>query len=101
MGTVVELGKQELDYVAERSIATLALPRLAVHWAVLNGKADALAILLEMGCSANPFKPKESQVRSSIAVESPLEICERLHGESSIGKRMKELLLHRMQLTAQ
>jgi ankyrin repeat protein len=65
--------------------------RTPVHWAVLNGNAEALEVLLRMGCSAHPPKPKVI-ARSSVANESPSEICERLHGSSELGRRIMGLL---------
>jgi acyl-CoA synthetase (AMP-forming)/AMP-acid ligase II len=66
--------------------------RTPVHWAVLNGKVAALKLLLEY-CSPNPPLPKQSSKRSSVATESPLQICERLYDiESDIGKEIRQLL---------
>jgi len=59
--------------------------RTPVHWAVLNGRVDALRILLEMGSSPCPPKPSVNK-RSSAAVESPLEMCDRLYGKAATGK---------------
>ena len=61
--------------------------RTPVHWAVLNGNVEALAILLEGGCSPNPCRPKASVVskKTSAALESPIEICERIHGDTEKG----------------
>ena len=51
--------------------------RTPVHWAVLNGKVEALRVLLEEGrCSADPPKPRIG-VRNCLtngAIESPMEI---------------------------
>ncbi len=66
--------------------------RTPVHWAVLNGKVDALRLLLDH-CSPTPPLPKNSNQRSTIAVETPLEICERLYADSETGKHMKRLLI--------
>lgn len=69
--------------------------RTPVHWCVLNGHVEALSILLEGGCSANPCQPKASIVnrKTSAAVESPLELCERLYGfESEKGRQFHDLL---------
>jgi hypothetical protein len=63
-----------------------------VHWAVLNGQVGALEILLQMGCSATPFKPKVNN-RSSAAVESPMEMCERLYDPTNKGKGAEIQLL--------
>ena len=57
-----------------------------LHWAVLNGRVDAVRALLKFGCNASPPKPKINN-RSSAAVESPLEICIRLYGESPTDER--------------
>eukprot|EP00980_Cylindrotheca_fusiformis_P010512 scaffold2331_cov126-Cylindrotheca_fusiformis.AAC.2 len=59
--------------------------RTAVHWAVLNGHVGSLEILLELGCSATPVKPKVNK-SSSAAVESPMEMCIRLYDVSTEGK---------------
>jgi len=68
--------------------------RTPVHWAVLNGKVKALQVLLEGGCSPDPPKPKSNR-RTSVAMESPLEICDRLYSDSAnnTGRQMRELLL--------
>jgi ankyrin repeat protein len=70
-----------------------------VHWAILNGRLEALKVLLQHGCSAMPPRPKRNN-RSSAAVESPLEICERLYGvKAGKGAEMRNLLLsHRTKL---
>jgi hypothetical protein len=68
--------------------------RTPVHWAVLNGKVEALAILLDGGCSPDPPKPKASSNRqTSAAIESPLQICERMYGGSDTGKQISAILL--------
>ena len=69
-----------------------------VHWAVLNSRPKALKILLDEGCCATPMKPKSNN-RSSAAVESPLEICDRLYGsepKDEKGVEMRQLLLSYM-----
>ena len=69
--------------------------RTAVHWAVLNGNTSALSILLENGCNPSPPKPKSNTSKRSTsgAIESPIEICERLYDVTcGVGKRMKGLL---------
>ena len=68
--------------------------RTPVHWAVLNGNVEALAILLEGGCSPSPCRPKASVVskKTSAALESPLEICERVHGDTEKGIAIRKLL---------
>ena len=65
--------------------------RTPVHWAILNGHADALAVLLDLGCSPNPVTPRVHK-RSSVALESPLEMNERLHSQSDLGSRIEGLL---------
>lgn len=64
-----------------------------MHWAVLNGRVEALEVLLEMGCSRTPFKPKSNN-RSSAAVESPMEMCQRLYdkADGGLGTRIFDLL---------
>ena len=96
-----------LRFVLEQWVARLCSPadekrdsrewrdnwsRTAVHWAVLNGNVESLRILLEMGCKANPVKLTASQMKSSIASESPMEICRRVHGDTPIGRKMSDLL---------
>ena len=68
--------------------------RTPVHWAVLNGNVEALAILLEGGCSPNPCRPKASVVskKTSAALESPIEICDRIHGDTENGIAIRKLL---------
>jgi acyl-CoA synthetase (AMP-forming)/AMP-acid ligase II/ankyrin repeat protein len=66
--------------------------RTPVHWAVINGKVEALRILLDGGCSSNPPKPKSNR-QTSVAIESPNEICDRLYGDSETGKLIQQLLL--------
>jgi acyl-CoA synthetase (AMP-forming)/AMP-acid ligase II/ankyrin repeat protein len=68
--------------------------RTPVHWAVLNGRVDALRILLEMGCSPCPPRPKANR-RSSAAVESPMELCDRVYGIETMGTgaEIRNLLL--------
>jgi len=65
--------------------------RTAVHWSVLNGHVDCLAMLIRAGCSTDPFMPKCSH-RTSAAMESPIQMCLRVHGQSSVGLRMLEIL---------
>jgi acyl-coenzyme A synthetase/AMP-(fatty) acid ligase/ankyrin repeat protein len=70
--------------------------RTPVHWAILNGRTEALRVALEMGSTPTPFKPRAGK-RTSVAIEYPFEICERLYppddatSSSSIdpGKREK------------
>jgi acyl-CoA synthetase (AMP-forming)/AMP-acid ligase II/ankyrin repeat protein len=66
--------------------------RTPVHWAVLNGNVQALEILLNGGCSANPYTPKSNR-QTSVAMESPLEICDRVYGNTDKGIAMRDLLL--------
>jgi ankyrin repeat protein len=57
--------------------------RTPVHWAVLNGKVGALEILLEAGYSANPPTPShKAKKQTSVEVETPLAICNRLYNDS-------------------
>jgi hypothetical protein len=65
--------------------------RTPVHWAVLNGNVEALEILLSRGCSARPRKPRII-AGSSVANESPAEICERVHGSSELGRKISSQL---------
>ena len=65
--------------------------RTPVHWAILNGKVDALEVLLEMGCSAKPPTPKFNK-SSNVALERPMKMAERIHGSSEVGNRIKNLL---------
>ena len=53
--------------------------RTPVHWAVLHGHAQVVEILLHNGFCADPLKPKETYRRTSVANESPMEICNRLY----------------------
>jgi ankyrin repeat protein len=64
--------------------------RTPVHWAVLNGRVDALKVALELGCTPTPYKPKAGK-RTSVAMEYPLELCDRLYPEdcSDEAKRAK------------
>jgi len=72
--------------------------RTPVHWAVLNGRVGALQILLEEGLSANPPSPsgRGAKNRSSVTIESPLEICNRLLAADSEEDMamVRQLLLH-------
>jgi ankyrin repeat protein len=74
------------------NVSLFAFVGTPVHWAVLNGQVGALEILLQMGCSATPFKPKVNN-RSSAAVESPMEMCERLYDPTNGGKGAEIQLL--------
>ena len=66
--------------------------RTPVHWAVLNGRFDALETLLEMGASPSPATHKV-KVRSSLETETPSEMAERLYGHSTQGKGAKIIQL--------
>jgi non-ribosomal peptide synthetase component F len=66
--------------------------RTPVHWAVINGHVEALNVLLESGCDPNPLKSKHGHKRTSAAIESPLEVCDRLYSGTKTGKLMKKLL---------
>lgn len=65
--------------------------RTPVHWAVLNGRVSALEVLLKSGASPSVQRPKVN-IRSSAAVESPLEMADRLYGHVSKGQDIVELL---------
>ena len=68
--------------------------RTPVHWAVLNGKVRALQVLMEEGFDPDPRKPKKPGRRTSVAIESPMEICTRVYKESDeIGTQIRKLLL--------
>ncbi|KAG7349146.1 non-ribosomal peptide synthetase family protein [Nitzschia inconspicua] len=66
--------------------------RTAVHWATLNGRVQALRVLLERGCNPSPTQPNPNKY-TSMAKETPLEICQRVHGGTGIGFEMERLLL--------
>jgi hypothetical protein len=71
--------------------------RTPVHWAVLNQRISALRILLDGGCSAFPLKPKSGATKrtTSVQIETPLEICERLYCDSpAIGEEIRGLLIN-------
>jgi hypothetical protein len=65
--------------------------RTAVHWATLNGRVEALRTLLDRGCQPAPTQPKTNKY-TSMANETPLEICRRVHGGTEIGLEMERLL---------
>jgi len=67
--------------------------RTAVHWAILNSHLASLEILLRMGASPKPFwrGPKASK-RTSAAIEEPMEMAERIHGNGA-GNLFREMLL--------
>ena len=70
--------------------------RTPVHWAVLNGRADALEVLLRAGCSPDPPRPtnRGASKGTSVHVEKPLEICDRLFNNSDpCWARIRQLLL--------
>jgi len=69
--------------------------RTPVHWAVLNGRTSALEVLLDGGSSAFPPKPKSGVSKRSTGalIETPLEMCIRLYGDTvGIGKEISLLL---------
>lgn len=68
--------------------------RTPVHWAVLNQRIDALGVLLYHGASASPAKPKSgvSKRSTNVIIETPLEMCSRLYGDSDIGKQISSML---------
>jgi acyl-CoA synthetase (AMP-forming)/AMP-acid ligase II/ankyrin repeat protein len=56
--------------------------RTPVHWAVLNGRVGALDILLKAGFSAAPPTPShKAKKQTSVEVETPLAICDRLYND--------------------
>jgi ankyrin repeat protein len=65
--------------------------RTAVHWAILNGRVEALRILLDRGCHPAPTQPKTNKY-TSMANETPLEICRRMYRETEIGLEMERVL---------
>jgi hypothetical protein len=69
--------------------------RTPVHWAVLNQRTEALQILLDGGSSAFPTKPKcgVSTRATNVLIETPLEMCLRLYGDSDgMGAVISSLL---------
>ncbi|GAX23456.1 hypothetical protein FisN_15Lh150 [Fistulifera solaris] len=72
--------------------------RTAVHWAVLNGHWEALQVLLEAGCDPQPLLPHK-QKRSSVALETPLEMNDRLyrHDNPELHQQMQRLLQEAME----
>jgi ankyrin repeat protein len=69
--------------------------RTPVHWAILNQRITALRVLLEGGCSASPPRPKlgVSKRSTSVIIETPIEMSQRLYGETDeIGKEVITLL---------
>jgi acyl-CoA synthetase (AMP-forming)/AMP-acid ligase II/ankyrin repeat protein len=65
--------------------------RTAVHWATLNGRVQTLHLLLDRGCNPSPSQPKANK-HTSMANETPLEMCDRVHGETNVGIEMRRLL---------
>jgi acyl-CoA synthetase (AMP-forming)/AMP-acid ligase II/ankyrin repeat protein len=66
--------------------------RTPVHWAVLNGHVPALRVLLlQADALPDPTMPPSNR-QSSAAVESPMELCQRLYGDSELGRQMQQLL---------
>jgi len=59
--------------------------RSAVHWAALNGHADALSVLLENGADAAPRLITSNQMakRTHLSQEQPLALAIRVHGADS------------------
>ena len=69
--------------------------RTPVHWTVLNGRVDALRVLIRGGCSPNPPKVGAGKA-TSVALESPLEICLRLYGDrDGIGAEIVQILANK------
>ena len=67
--------------------------RTPVHWAVLHGHVRVLEILMYNGFTANPPKPKDNTRRTSVANESPMEICCRLYeNDPTTYQCIKEML---------
>jgi ankyrin repeat protein len=70
--------------------------RTSVHWATLNGRVEALRVLLNRGCDPDIPQPKANK-HSSMVTESPLELCDRLYGGTATGAEMRNLLLMAIQ----
>lgn len=69
--------------------------RTPVHWAILNKRIETLRVLLDGGCSACPPKPKQgvSKRSTSVLIETPMEMCQRLYGdEDGVGKEIITML---------
>jgi len=70
--------------------------RSAVHWAVLNGHADALAVLLRSGASPSPplITGHQMAKRTHLTQEQPLDLALRVHGaESDVAVLLQQALL--------
>ncbi len=68
--------------------------RTPVHWAILNKRVETLHVLLDGGCSASPPKPKAgvSKRSTSVLIETPIEMCQRLYGdEDGVGKEISTM----------
>eukprot|EP00984_Skeletonema_dohrnii_P023243 scaffold12335_cov116-Skeletonema_dohrnii-CCMP3373.AAC.2 len=69
--------------------------RTPVHWAILNKRIETLRVLLDGGCSASPPKPKQgvSKRSTSVLIETPMEMCQRLYGDKEgVGKEISTML---------
>jgi hypothetical protein len=69
--------------------------RTPVHWAILNKRIESLRALLDGGCSASPPKPKlgVSKRATSVFIETPMEMSERLYGDAGgVGQEISTLL---------
>lgn len=69
--------------------------RTPVHWAILNKRVETLRVLLGGGCSACPPKPKQgvSKRSTSVLIETPMEMCQRLYGDKDgVGKEISTML---------
>ncbi len=69
--------------------------RTPVHWAILNKRIETLRVLLDGGCSACPPKPKQgvSKRSTSVLIETPMEMCQRLYGDDDgVGKEISTML---------
>ena len=64
--------------------------RTPVHWAILNGRIEALRTVLELGCNPAPFKPKASK-KTSAAMEYPMELCDRLYPRDGSDEQKREM----------
>lgn len=69
--------------------------RTPVHWAILNKRIETLQVLLDGGCSASPPKPKQgvSKRSTSVLIETPTQMCQRLYGEKEgVGAEISRML---------